>query len=471
VPELQNIGGGAGILDLAPYTNQLMQLRQLQAAQETRGLENLKNQVEIQKGLGDIKRQPFQLQETQAKAQQEKEKFIQDTFQAALSGDYDRATQGYQQITGKPEIVQPHPDAAKRASGYIVLSDPTTGQSREIDVMGATKTRQRIDLEADLIKRAAEGAQATPTDVSTMAQHLIDQGYAQTPAEATSQARAIITASGRTLTSPDGKIKMRVGDLPKDTIANLGESATQVNAAAGALSPGGPQGAGATDDPNQRIVKRQVVSQQDRDSLTGIFNSNKLFLRDIIPQFMEVANDTTLGQNVYNSTIKDLGAKFGYNDPRYTALKTLTGDTLFKRIKDESGAAFTENEFKQRRALLPNESDTVGQALAKVSALVALNTTQANTKLQTLEATDHDVQGLRRLFSGVDLPNVPGAEAQSVLNNLPPEIRNNRAVMDKLIEVLPPSMRTAADQMLSKAGQPRQGAVGRNLKNALGIGE
>jgi hypothetical protein len=169
---------------------------------------------------------------------------------------------------------------------------------------------------------------------------------------------------------------------------------------------------------------------------------------------------------------KRLGAKFGADSPEYVALKTLTGQTLLDRVKVESGLAFTEAELKMRRELMPEESDTLARAIAKTAALTALNTTTANTRLQGLDATDHDTAGLRRLFKlgGADLPDIPASEAQAILNMLPAEMRKNSDVMNQFVDVLPPGMRNAVDDILKNAGTPRSGSFGRQLKEKFGVG-
>lgn len=462
---LKEIGGGLGIVDISPYTSQIMQMRQLGNREQKSELDELKKKVDIQRGLIDLEGE-------QAKSQSEGIKARQAIFQSAIGGDYDDSTSRLQALTGKGDVVKPHPSKAKRDSGFVILFDPTTGQEKEIDVFSQTKINDRINMEAALMKEAATKGKADPTDVTTMAQQLLQNKMASTPDEAVSTAQSIMAAAGRTLTTADGR-KIRMGDLPQQTIANLTQSGMMVNAA---MQTGRQTNQMGQNPGSRRVVERKAIPDKDREQLTGIFNSNKSLMRDILPSFMEVQNDTMLGSllgsgtNILNTPIQKIGNYLGQDNKKYLALKTLTGDALFKRIKEESGAAFTENEFAVRRQLMPNETDTLGQAVAKISALVALNTTSANTRLEGLEATDHDAGGLRNLFRGLDLPNVPQAEVESIMNALPPEVRKNRAVMDSFVEVLPPGMRDAFDKRSKEKGEaPRGSAVNRKFKSALGI--
>lgn len=464
---LKDIGNGIGIVDAAPYVDQFLKLRSLQAQEAGNELTSLRAKVGLQKDIADLERAPYQLEQEKAKAAQERAKVVAEAANAAISGDFNRANELVGSI-GEKSVFKPHPKKAMRDSGWVIQARPD-GTETEVDIFANTKVKDRIALEAELVKKAALARQATPTDVSTLATELIQKKIAQTAEDASQQAKAIFAASGRKLTSPDGKTSVRLGDLPQQTIADYTQSAIMVKAATD--GPRRPQGAPAGGAKvNMRLVPREKVPDKDREGLTGIFNSNKVLLRDVIPQFVELSNDSALGTNLLNTPIQNIAGKFGANDKRFLALQTLLGQNLFDKIKADSGAAFTEQEYAVREKLMPNASDTLGQAIAKVSALVALNTTTANSRLQGLEATDHDVAGLRRLFSGIDLPNVPAAEAQSILNTLPKELLENRNFMEEFVEILPPGMRDASDAFLKNAGRPRSGGVARDARKALGIG-
>jgi hypothetical protein len=196
-------------------------------------------------------------------------------------------------------------------------------------------------------------------------------------------------------------------------------------------------------------------------------------LREALPAFTELSKDPALGNvfgaNLLTTPIQEILRKVGANNPKYQALQTLTGQFLFDRIKEQSGAAFTETEYKARETLNPKASDTLPQAMAKVSAQVALNMTAAQTKIQGLKATDHDVGGVSELFSGINLPDVPREEAQSILNNLPKDLRNNREFMNQFVDLLPPGIRSGVDAQLLLEGKPRAGAVESKIKGALGV--
>lgn len=460
---LKDIGGGVGIVDLAPYTNQVLQLRQIQGQEEARRLAAEENALDIKKKQAELEGLPAKQAKDQADAQTANVKVMQDAVQLALGGDYRGATSAIRGI-GRTEEVRPH-----RKKGWVTLFDPATSTEKEFDVMGATKARDHAALEAELIKRAAIGRQATPEDVSTLGVDLLKTGVAQTPAQATKAAKAIFAASGRKLTSPDGKTSVRIGDLPQQTIANLNESAIMVNAAA-RVPQAGARATGEIDE-NTRMVPRSKLTREELEPLNGIFNSNRVLTEQVLPKFVEYSKDARVGTNALNTKVQDIGRVFGLNSPEYLALKTLTGDFLFKKIKEESGAAFTEKEYEVRKALMPNESDTLGQAIAKTSALVALNATTAGSRLSVLEAADRDVGGVRNLFRGLDIPEMTAREAQTIMNSIPPEIRQNREVMEEFAEVLPPGMRNEFDAILKNAGTPRRGGVARSLKEALGIGK
>lgn len=453
--ELKNIGNGIGMIDLAPYTTQVLQLRQLMAGEKNKELSAIKDALEIQKLKGEIDTQP-------AKTAVDQQKGLDAAFSAYVGGDYTRATQLSQAITGKKEEVRPHPVKAKRDAGVAMIFDPDTGTEREYDHFAATRLNEKIKVEADLLKKAGEVKIVGPKEIATFAQGLLKDKIATTGAEALQIAQTLFAAANKKTAAG-----VRYSDLPADVIAEHRKSGMIVDAAMRHTDAA----KGQPDPLGRRMVPRKDVPDKDRGEFVGIVNMNRFLQRDALPFFVEVAKDATLGTNIASAKIQDVLSKIGQNDPRYQALNNLTGTAFFDRLKELSGTATPEPELKRREKFFIQGSDTVTQAMAKVAGLVAYNATAANTKLQGLEATDHDTGGLRNLFAGVDVPELPAAEAQSILNNIPAEQRKDSAFMDNFVEMLPPGMRAAIDQVLSKAGTPRKSGVARDVKKALGIGQ
>lgn len=430
-------------------------------AQKTLSLIDLGNQIE---------RAPLEKQKLELQNHEQQLKNIGLALTNASTGDLTLANKEWQSLVGPNLSLSYHPDTAKRAKGILVSTDAVTGQKTEIDPYAELGIKKRIDLEADIKRDRASKLLSDQLEkdkwIRETGLSLANDGRVGTVREGIDLAKAIALdhdaqlRPGKPQAWPPAPAGARVTDIPPDQVpkewqVRRGQAQAQLNMA---------YHAGQTLDPLARGTRKQAPIPEDaRKSLNGVLTVNNTMLQDALPTINEFGKSFSNVPNALEIPIRNLLAKTGAQDPRRAALASLLGQNNFENMYRLSGAGYSDKQLAGMSALMPSENDSVNQAMGKIAAQVAINTMNAKTSLDTLQASDVNVSEMRKLFQGQNFfgdAKGSGDVASYIIEKLPVEIKSDRQALGKFLDAFPaPELRRALSEQLAKEGTVFQGGL------------
>jgi len=428
---LKDIGNGVQMVDLS---------NQLEDAKSQLGLVDLVNK--IQRAPLDQQAAELDVLKKRQDLADQQMKFRGNAFLTAVSGDIEGANQIAQSVDPNLRI-EAHPDLAKRNRGVLLSVNQATGQVQEVDPFQQFNVNERIKTEYNLIQKARE---IDLSNKSEAQKWIRDTGLKLAEEGRVSDIKAGMQTAQAVVMGVQGAENAGVPITKMNDVAvtNRLRSAAAVTAA-NTLSQ---------DPLNQSLQKKTAVPEKFTQDLISEKSYQDYLAAEILPRYRELQDTLIANPNLLNQPIQQVLKLIGANNPKFQAFQTLVGQGLFDKIKADSGAAFPEQEYERRKALLPNDRDTVQQGIAKISALLALSNTKAVNTLNGLEANNHNVSQYRRLFQGRDYGDLTAEpseqKAQAFLNSLPSDVKADRAQFAMVLENASPNFRTAVQTELRK---------------------
>jgi hypothetical protein len=448
MPFTKDIGGGIQMLDA-----QALERDAVGDLTKQLTLVDLANKI----GNAPLERKKLETQilKDQQDAQEQQTRLAAQGLTAVLSGDLTTANRINQQYRNPNETLSMHPDPQKRALGYIMATDNTTGGSYELDPQGDLRAKTMIGLRADLIKQAA---QHNLTNASQREQFIRDnaKAYAEagfgTPAQGAAFAKWAVDAAQSKYDSSGQPL----ASAPLAEIDNHLRAGAELQTA---------RVAGF--DPNQPLRKMTQLPEKIVSDLTNNYKSSKE-LAAVLDKAQQLSSNLVDRPGLLSMPLRKARGLINQNDPQFTALQTLMTGANFETVLKYMGTTFTEGAMDRMKPIIPNENDSIGQIMAKTAAMMAVNATAATTTLETAEAVGHDTGGMRRLLQGpkVDV-RTDGATAQMILNSIPESIRGNPAMFNKFMGNLGPQMQKSLDAELARIGAPRAAGIANDARSIL----
>lgn len=456
---VKDIGGGNTLVDLGASLGSPMELYRLKAAMEDQNRQNALAPFQQQKAMQDA-------QKAQIDAEKSRVELSQKAYSLFVAGDNVGANRLYQQYVNPSEVLIPHSDKAKAAKKIFQIQNMQTGESRDYDFMAETRLNEAIKLQADLAKKSAEidlaDSKGQPKVLYDTALELVKQNRVSSLNEGLQFARAafdearLISNQSRQRFDPKGPgqqyaqlgaPRLAANQVPSHILENRIAAGMEMDAAR-------QYDSSILDRPLKPL---QPIPDKERNELKGYLSVQRQFGQDMLPRLIQINESTLKRPGLINSPIQNLLTSFGEGSTEYQALKAMTNRALFEQAFALSGAAYSDKQLEGMRGFIPNTSDTVPQAIAKISAMMALNANAATSSFEILDASSIDTGGMRKLFQGVESISsqdkaTATSAAQFILNSIDKTIPRGTPEFNQFLNNLPPSIRSAAFDEEAKSG-------------------
>lgn len=457
---VKDIGGGNTLVDFGATLGTPTDLYRLKAMMEDQERQNALAPFQIQKATQDAEKSKID-------AEKSRVELSQKAYSLFVAGDNVGANRLYQQYVNPNEVLLPHSDKAKAAKRIFQIQNMQTGESRDYDFMAETRLNESIKLQADLAKKAAEidlaDSKGQPKVLYDTALELVKQNRVGSIGEGLQVARAAFDEAR--LISNESRQRFDPKGVPGQQYAQRGAprlAANQVpaNILENRIAAGMEMEAARQYDSSildRPLKPLQPIPDKERSELKGYLSVQRQFGQDMLPRLIQINEATFSKPGLINTPIQNILTSFGEGSSEYQALKAMTNRSLFEQAFALSGAAYSDKQLEGMRGFIPNTSDTVPQAIAKISAMMALNASAATSSFEILDASNIDTGGMRKLFQGVETISSQDKEtatsaAQFILNSIDKTIPRGTPQFKQFINNLPPSIRSAVFDQEAKAG-------------------
>lgn len=332
-----------------------------------------------------------------------------------------------------------HPNVQKRMNGIVLDVDSQTGVETEIDPFVFSGLQKEEELKFDLYKKAGEQAIDDKSDrLKAIQKNAIafsrDRGI--DPQQSLKIAKAIdFQAWG---TTPGGK---QAKDAPVFMVPANQMTDDALRQRARAVSELQTARIAGIDLSKISLRKLRDVPATENAKLLALKQVNNNYGKIMLPLLIDLAENPALATNLATANTNALLQQIGAGSERFTALSTTFGKTFMEQLRAQSGVQYSAKEMEKIQKMLPQPTDTVGVNMAKISALMAMNSMNAAEALDFLDDAGHFIGNMRHAFTGQEIFR-PGDDlgnaAAILMDSIPPEIRANKARMGQFLNNLSP---------------------------------
>lgn len=479
---LIDLGNGIMVSDVSGPVQTFQRGMAMQQQKERDEQENQRGirSLEIEQGKLDLERAKFEFQKGSPASTKDRSDAVQSMAKAfdsvallAAQGNEGGATallgQLFPDLKDRAAVIQSR-DPALASKGVIDVIDVTNGSLLySQNPFTDKRIAKDIDRRSDIIKKRVELGMERVVDVEKKRFDLAreiskEQGVSISEASDMS-AETIEFSRSRDAETLFGKGHVGriapIGSLEKDQIAGIMGQQGVVRAATD-RSPGGGRSLRAKSDLNKEQQDNIAASLEVVQNVSG----------RMIPLFSALTKEGSLlsRPGLIGGTVAQVRSKFKIGDPEYEVLKAFSDQTQWNELVKLAGTTFTENVKNEIQRLVPNEKDPLDVAMAKGAALLASTISLSHNKLDVWESSGKYTGNLRQLLdpnsdsrytlaAGAEgvLGNLPAERvdriSETILSNLPTEVKNDSKLMGLFINAMPVTMKESLTKRTAATGQ------------------
>jgi len=423
-----------------------------------------------------IKQAPIALASAKADLARKQLELSSKALFAAATGDLNSANEVIKTL--RPgSVLEKHPDPLLAKQGFFLERNPVTGATQDLDAYAELKFKEQISLQADLVKQAT-GARLRdiPTRralVMSIAKKFSENQQTPDLRGAVNLANDFISGvedmgnPGKAVPFPQIGSSAAVQpvpleQVPKQFVENRLQAGAELEAARNIDNPDRLSGV---------TLKTGRIPTEIRKQLVGLHSANKSI--GIMVSALSDLNKLGIPPDLIQAPIQSIMEKFNKSDPRFLLLKSLSTKAKMEEMLRLSGTQYTDRQYEALSEMFPKPTDNIEIAVAKLAMFMAQNSTNANSVLESAEASGFGgVENQKKLFFGQnDIPlNADSTRKNAVvlLNSIPKDILASPEMLSLFMKNLPTVIRTEIESELSSRGTPVNSGIMDRFNKILG---